>query len=329
VVPLDATAGWQAEAIPPPLPPPPPAHHVLTIEKRGDDTAYVPVAGARFEIAGRMVTAGEPVELEAGRYTVTEVQPPPGYAPAGPWTVDLTSADSTLTVADQVIPGSLVVAKRDDATHDLLAGAVLAVEVDRDHNGTFETAVTELTTASTPTVIDHLVPADYRVSERAPPPGYLAGDDGPVVVRIPPGGSTEVTIDDRVVPTTTTTLAPVTTTVPSTTTTTLPSTTTTTVPPTTTPSTTATTATTAVVAAVAPTTTVPSTTSTTVQATTATTEQLAAPERGAPETPSLPVTGANSAPLAAAGLVLLAAGAVAVLAAGPRISRRPRPRPPP
>jgi LPXTG-motif cell wall-anchored protein len=298
----------------------------VTIEKHGDDTPYMPVTGARFEIAGRTVAAGEPVDLEAGRYAVDEVEAPPGYAVAGPWAVDLTNADATLVVDDQVVRGSLTVAKRDAVTHDLVAGAVVTVDVDRDHDGTFETAVTELTTASTPAVLDHLVPADYRVTERTPPPGYV-GDGGSVVVRVPPGAGVEVTLDDQATPTTTTSALAVTT-VP-TTTTSMASTTTSTTAGTTTTSTTP-----AATAAPAPTveTTVvsPSTTSTSDTATPAAPAgTMAAPEAAPPETPSLPRTGADTVPLAAAGLALIGAGATARRAGGAGFGRRRRPRSPP
>ena len=149
-----------------------PAHHRLTIRKSGDDEAYLPVEGARFAVAGHTVDAGEPIDLAAGRYHVTETTAPHGYATAGPWDVDLTAADATLDVVDHAVPGSAKVSKTDSLTGRPLAGAHLLLQYDRDHDGQFETDVAAIASRDRPDIVDHLRPGTYRLSEAAPPPGY-------------------------------------------------------------------------------------------------------------------------------------------------------------
>jgi hypothetical protein len=282
---LDAVTASRAVATPPPPPQAPPPAHTLTVAKTGDAAAYLPVAGARFTVAGDQVTdrefgPGEAVQLPPGRYTVTERTPPPGYAAAGPWEVDLTAGDAALTVDDHALRGSVLLAKHDASSGALVTGAVLSLAYDADHDGTFETPAGEITSAASPVEAGDLLPGDYEVRERTPPPGYAPAATA-VVVSVPPGGRASASIADERLPAPTTTTAPP---VPAT-----------------------------VLAAVTPaaptTTTAPSPPPDAVPATTTTVAAAA---------PVLPVTGAATArPLVLVGLALVGIGA-AVAAAGRR-----------
>ena len=190
---LEASASWPTET-PPPLPAPP-ARHLLTIVKTGDDTAYLPITGARFAIHDREVGAGEPVALDAGRHTVTEITPPAGYSSAGPWEVDLSTADATLTVNDRAVRGSLSLAKVDALNDRPVAGAVVRITFDADHDGSFETPAGEVTTADAPVTVTGLLPGDYQVAEASAPPGY-APNTVPVAATVAPGAVTNVAVRD-------------------------------------------------------------------------------------------------------------------------------------
>ncbi|MDP9072031.1 MAG: SpaA isopeptide-forming pilin-related protein, partial [Actinomycetota bacterium] len=156
----------------------------LLVRKSGDAAAYLSVAGARFEVSP--AAGGPPVgtlvsdatgstgslDVPAGWYEVREVEAPPGYTTAGPWSVDLTTGDVTLEAADRARPGRLELTKVDASTGRLLAGAGLRVDYDADRDGAFETSVAAVTTTEAATVRTGLLPGDYQVSEVSPPPGY-------------------------------------------------------------------------------------------------------------------------------------------------------------
>jgi hypothetical protein len=203
----------------------------LTILKRGDATPYLPIAGARFEVLAVMgdteapTLVGDaalvigpdgragPVELIEGRYVVREATPPPGYEAAGPWTIDVPpGGEIVLEVDDIATRSALAVRKVDALTGAPVAGAVLAIHRDADGDGAYETAVAEVTSTAEPVVVGDLVPGRYRVTETAPPPGYLLTAE-PVDVEVPAASTVEVVVADQPVPrptttTTTTTTAP-------------------------------------------------------------------------------------------------------------------------
>ncbi len=214
----------------------------LTITKRGDAAPFLPVTGARFEVYAVLGDAevpnlvgdvalvigpdgiAGPVELAEGRYVVREATPPPGYAPAGPWTIDVPPGGTiVLEVDDLAARSSLSLRKVDAVSGVAVAGAVLAVHRDDDLDGTYETAITEITTTLEPVAVADLLPGRYRVLEVAAPPGYQLAT-APVDVVLDAAASVDVAVADRPVPTTTTTSTSTTTT----STTTMPDTTTTT-----------------------------------------------------------------------------------------------------
>jgi hypothetical protein len=181
----------------------------LTLVKRGDASAYLPVTGARFEVAheggptvGTVVTdaqgRAQPLELPPGRYQVREVQPPPGYATSGPWSVDLTVEDATLVVEDRAVPGRLEVSKTDAASGKGLAGARISVAYDADRDGSFETELDPMVTTVAPLVRDGLRPGDYPLTETAPPPGYRI-ETRPVSFTITGGATTPVRLTNTAV----------------------------------------------------------------------------------------------------------------------------------
>ena len=173
--------------------------HRLVIHKQGDDTGYLPVAGARFQVAGQTVAADQPIELEAGVYRVTEVTPPAGYAAAGPWPVDLTGGDVTLDVIDHGVRGSVSVTKTDSSTMQPVAGATLAIRFDADHDGRFDgqpdQQIATWSSTSGPKLVSGLLPGNYQVIELAPPPGYRSAT-GPSPFTVAPGQQAEVTLAD-------------------------------------------------------------------------------------------------------------------------------------
>jgi hypothetical protein len=164
--------------------------HALAITKRGDAEARLPVTGAKFRIDGQGV--GEVVTVDAdnrtpplavppGPYTVTEIEPPPGYATAGPWSVEVVDADVNIEVTDLARRGRLRIDKVDAATGAPVDGATFAVT---DDSGT------EFDDAD----LAALLPGRYSVTELEPPTNYrLAGEpttadvvaDHETVVRIP------------------------------------------------------------------------------------------------------------------------------------------------
>lgn len=181
------------------------------IRKQGDASAYLPLAGARFTVSppggppvATLVTdasgSTEAVELPAGRYQVREEQPPAGYAPAGPWSVDLTSGDATLEVTNLAVPGRLELSKVDGTDGKLLDGARLALAYDADRDGRFERQLETVTTTATgPTVRAGLLPGNYAVTELSPPPGYRPAAT-PWRVTVTPGGTARLRVANSAVP---------------------------------------------------------------------------------------------------------------------------------
>ncbi|MFZ6004729.1 MAG: MSCRAMM family protein [Actinomycetota bacterium] len=284
-----------------------PATGQLLVIKRGDATAWAPVAGARFRIeppgggtALQRVTSGAdgkagPVSLPIGSYRVVEEQAPPGYAAAGPWSVVVqTGRITTLEAANSALRGRLVIRKVDAGTGAALPGASLRVRYDSDADGTFDEVVAEVVTTDEPTTVEGLLPGRYEITETAAPDGYERLAER-IVVDLAAGASVEVVIDNEPVP-------------PPTTTTTAPPTTTTTVPPTTAP----------------PTTTVPPTTA---PAATPVTVLAAAPTPPPPPAaPALPRTGVDALTLALFGSGLVLVGRSLVEAGRSRQPRAPRSR---
>jgi len=185
----------------------------LAVRKTGDATAYLPLAGARFEV--RPETAGPPAApvgelvtapggtspflvLDPGVYQVTELAAPAGYAIGGPWTVDLTTADVVLEAANAAIPGTGRITKVDTSTGRSLVGATLALAYDADRDGAFETPVTRWVSGVEP-VVRELRPGDYEVREVAAPEGYRLADQ-PVRFSVAPGKASTVTVANAPLP---------------------------------------------------------------------------------------------------------------------------------
>lgn len=209
--------------------------HTLTLLKTGDAEPWLPVAGARFEVAPAGSEDGPPAAvlvaggamtatLPAGQYQVIETAPPAGYRAAGPWVIDLRAGDATLRAENRAIPGRLVVAKV-DAAGQPLAGARLRLVHDADRDGRYETEVAAWTSGAEPVRHGDLRPGSYQVIEDTAPPGYVAAPD-PLPVMVPAGAEATVTVRNEAIPP-----PPTTTTTTSTTAPPPPSTTTTTAPP--------------------------------------------------------------------------------------------------
>lgn len=212
----------------------------LRIDKAGDATAYVPVAGARFAVV--MAGGGAPVELVVGEdgrtpevelpigsHQVVEVEPPPGYLAAGPWTVDVRPGEvAMLEVLDRAVRGEIRLRKVDAATGDPLGFAGLTLRYDADADGAFDGAgdpvVAEVLSSRDPVVVADLLPGRYELREDLTPTGYQPLAE-PLVVHLAPGQTLDLEVPNAPVP------PPPTTTEPPATTTTSTTTTTTTAPP--------------------------------------------------------------------------------------------------
>ncbi len=179
----------------------------LTIRKTGDAAAYLPLAGARFQVrslapgapaapVAETVTGpggtSRPVELDPGAYRVTEVAAPAGYTAAGPWTVDLSSTDTVLEAPNAARPGTGRITKIDAATGRALAGATLSLAYDADRDGAFETPVARWVSAAEPAARE-LRPGNYEVRELRPPDGYRLADE-PVQFSVSPGEASTVNV---------------------------------------------------------------------------------------------------------------------------------------
>jgi LPXTG-motif cell wall-anchored protein len=145
----------------------------LTIAKRGDAEPRLAVTGATFRIDGpgvsETVAVAEggrtpPLLLIPGPYTVTETEPPPGYAAAGPWLVEVADADVTLEVTDLARRGRLRIDKVDAVTGEPVDGATFEVTDDSGVD------VPEAALAS-------ILPGHYSITETAPPPFYRGTAD--------------------------------------------------------------------------------------------------------------------------------------------------------
>ena len=222
----------------------------LRIDKTGDATAWVPVTGARFEVApggdGDPVelivgddSSTPAVELPIGAHRVVEVEPPPGYRAAGPWMVEVRPGEVTvLEVHDEVERATLRLRKVDAQTSRPLAFAGLTVRYDADADGTFDgdgdPVVAEVLSTRAPIEVPDLLPGRYELREDLTPTGYEPLPE-PVLVELAPGQVLDLDVPNEPTPdvtstttTTPTTAAPVPTT--STTTPAAPTTTTTAAP---------------------------------------------------------------------------------------------------
>lgn len=185
----------------------------LAINKTGDAAAYLPLAGARFQVrpmdggapaapVGELVTApggtSPLLELDPGTYQVREIEAPVGYTAAGPWTVDLTATDVVLEATNAAIPGTGRITKVDAVTGRPLAGAALLLSYDADRDGAFETPVAQWVSAVEPAVRS-MRPGDYEVREVAAPDGYRPADH-PVRFSVAPGKATAVTVANAPLP---------------------------------------------------------------------------------------------------------------------------------
>ncbi len=185
----------------------------LTIKKTGDAAAYLPLAGARFQV--RSLAPGAPtapvaeavtgpggtspsVELDPGSYRVTEVAAPAGYTAAGPWTVDLSTTDAVLEAPNTARPGTGRITKIDAATGRPLAGAELSLAYDADRDGTFESPVAQWVSAAEAAARE-LRPGRYEVRELWAPDGYRLADE-PVRFSVSPGETSAVTIANASLP---------------------------------------------------------------------------------------------------------------------------------
>lgn len=211
------TAAWTSEA-------PPPPRGRLALMKEGNLTNYLSVAGAIFDIrsganvVATLVTnaqgrAGPTEPLLVGSYTLHEVQAPPGYQVIPDRTIRVVANTITtisLTGANEelVLPADVSLHKVDDVSGAPLAGAVLEISYDAQHDGTYS-VVGDCTTDSTGSCIPpgnygaHLLPGYYKVVERTPPPGYQFGPEGDTqYFELSPGETGSVTFaDDRILTT--------------------------------------------------------------------------------------------------------------------------------
>jgi hypothetical protein len=166
--------------------------HGFTILKAGDAEPRLPVSGATFRIDGQALTETVTIGIDnrtptlavpPGAYTVTEVEPPPGYATAGPWSVEVGDLDVTLEVTDPARRGRLRIDKVDGVTGAPVEGAKFVVI---DESGT------KVDDAD----LDALIPGHYEVDEVEPPPNYRRAVD-PTTADVVADQETVVRIADQ------------------------------------------------------------------------------------------------------------------------------------
>ena len=133
----------------------------LQVLKTGDDTTYVPVAGAVFTVAGPApstasvgtLTVGTDDEtgvlagLVPGTYTVTETSAPPGYGSPPPFSVAVAAghaASPRCRCPTRCTRAPSPVEKTDAATGDPLAGAVFDVKYDSADDGSYDVDLGDL-----------------------------------------------------------------------------------------------------------------------------------------------------------------------------------------
>jgi len=172
----------------------PPPDGTLSVEKAGDDEAYVGVGGAVFDVeqSGAVVavlttgpTGATPTTppLAVGTYTVHEVTPPPGYLPAPDQTATVVSGTNTVVnfsgpAVEHVVPATVTLAKADAETGAPLGGAVFDVRYDENDRGVYNDDLGTCTTGAGGTCSPPgndggaLLPGDYQVTEVSAPTGY-------------------------------------------------------------------------------------------------------------------------------------------------------------
>lgn len=187
----------------------------ITVAKEGDATAYLPVAGARFEVqsadgadtaepVAELVVAddgrSETAEVPAGPYVVVETAPPSGYEAGGPWEVDVPpGAEVVVRATNRAERGGASITKIDEESGEVVAGARLALAYDADADGAFETHAAEIITGAEPAQQPDLLPGDYELTELTAPDGYQALDQ-PVRFTVVPGETIEVRVANRATP---------------------------------------------------------------------------------------------------------------------------------
>ncbi|MGH9086733.1 MAG: MSCRAMM family protein, partial [Acidimicrobiales bacterium] len=192
----------------------------VQLQKSGNDTAYWAVSGARFAVTGPD-PATTPVGalvvgpngtstvltgLTPGSYTFTETTAPPGYATIAPFTAVVGAGHATTTVsaADPIQPGTLVVEKTDATTGTPLGGATFDTRFDSHDDGDFDvdlgTCRTDAAGSCAPPPNDGtgFLPGRYRVTEVAPPTGYAMSTPLPSqVVVVAPSATASFSFTDR------------------------------------------------------------------------------------------------------------------------------------
>lgn len=199
-----------------------PPDGTLQVVKAVDDPAYYGPGGAVFDVVAPSGTVAASLTtgatgatavsppLDPGPYTVREVTAPPGYSLQPDQTATVVAGQTTVVPftgahADQVVPGSVLIAKEDGTTGARLDGATFDVRYDADDDGTFGddlgTCTTEGPAATcTPAGNDGtgLLPGRYQITEVAAPPGYaVVPADATQTVVVAPGQDRTVVFYDE------------------------------------------------------------------------------------------------------------------------------------
>ncbi len=192
----------------------------LQLRKSGNDTAYWPVAGAAFSVAGPAPSASVVgtlvvgstgasnvlTSLVPGTYTVTETRAPPGYGTVAPFTTYVAPGHATTVVSavDAVQPGTLVIRKTDRLTGVPLAGATFETAYDSHDDGTFDVDLGTCTTGAAGTCAPPpndgtgFLPGRYRVTEVAAPAGYALPTPAPSqTIVVDPAASATFSFTDQ------------------------------------------------------------------------------------------------------------------------------------
>lgn len=181
------------------------------------DSAGQPVGGVGVTVRGAGVPGGRATSLTdtSGRATFALAAPPAsGSVTAVATVADLhlsafsagpsaqrVARPSQRTLTDSLAwtpppPGKLLLRKVDRATGAPLAGAVLAVALDADHDGRADGSIRHVTSETEPVSVNDLPPGSYLVTEITPPAGYRA-DRSPQRVELVSGARATVTFADE------------------------------------------------------------------------------------------------------------------------------------
>lgn len=186
------------------------------VSKTTTNPAYQSAAGATFEVVGAdgtgsfgTLVVGEDgmtadIDLMPGRYRLVERSAPTGVKvdPDPHEFVVESHGVVTIELTDDVErAGRLSLVKLDEYTGERVPGAVVEVARDSSGRGTYDEVIGTYTLDDGSRTVKGLAAGVYRITEVAPPPGYLLGEVTTQFVVLTWDQVAEVTFSDHAEPT--------------------------------------------------------------------------------------------------------------------------------